>query len=160
MSWEQSNCEIPPHTYCCFSVDQSYATLCNPMDCSMPGFPVLHYLLEFAQTHVHWVDEAIQSSHFLSSPSPPALNRSLLQGLFWVSSLHQVAKVIQDTERQMLVRKWRNRDSHSVLVGMQNGTATVEDSLPVHKIQQLPSLLNFSKELKLPSTQKPAHSCL
>ena len=53
--------------------------LCNPMDCSTPGFPVLHYLLEFAQTQV---SEAIQPSHPLSSPSPPALNFSQHQGLF------------------------------------------------------------------------------
>ena len=59
-----------------------------------PGFPVLHYLLEFSQTHVHWVDDAIQLCHPLSSPSPPALNLSQHQGLFqWVGSLHQVAKV-------------------------------------------------------------------
>ena len=57
------------------------------MDCSTPGFPVLHYLPEFAQTHVHWVGDAIQPSHPLSSPSPPALSLSQHQGLFqWVSS--------------------------------------------------------------------------
>ena len=56
------------------SVSQSCPTLCNPMDCSTPGFPVLHNLLEFTQTHVHWVDGAIQPSHPLSPPSPPALN--------------------------------------------------------------------------------------
>ena len=49
-------------------------TLCDPMDCSTPGFPVLHYLLEFAQTHVHWIDDAIQSTHPLSPTSTPALN--------------------------------------------------------------------------------------
>ena len=63
------------------SVAKSYLTLCNPMNCSMPGFPVLHYLLELAQTHVHWVSDAIQPSHPLLSPSPPALNLS--QHLFW-----------------------------------------------------------------------------
>ena len=64
----------------------------DPMDCSTPGFPVHHQLLEFAQTHVHWVDDAIQLSHSLSSPSPSAFNLSQHQGLFWwVSSLHQVA---------------------------------------------------------------------
>ena len=52
------------------------------MYCSMPGFPVLHYLQEFAQTHVHWVDDAIQPSHPLLSPSPPTFNLSLHQGLF------------------------------------------------------------------------------
>ena len=66
------------------------------MDCSMPGFPVLHQLLELAQTHVHRVGDAIQPSHPLSSPSPPALNLSQHQGLFQgVSSSHQVAKVLE-----------------------------------------------------------------
>jgi len=65
------------------------------MNCNTPGFPVLHYLPKFAQTHVHWVSDAIQPSHPLSSPSPPALNLSQHQGLFqWVSSSHQVAKVL------------------------------------------------------------------
>ena len=58
------------------SVAQSCPTLCDPMDCSMPGFPVHHQLWELAQTHVHWVSDAIQPSHLLSSPSPPALNLS------------------------------------------------------------------------------------
>ena len=66
------------------------------MDCSTPGFPVYHQLLELAQTHVHWVGDAIQPSHPLSSPSPPAFNLSQHQGLFqWVSSLDQVAKVLE-----------------------------------------------------------------
>ena len=56
---------------CCCSVAQSCPTLCDPVDCSMPGFPALHHLLELAQTHVHWVGDAIQPSHPLSSPSPP-----------------------------------------------------------------------------------------
>ena len=64
------------------------------MNCSTPGLPVYHQLLEFTQTHVHWVSDAIQPSHPLSSPSPPAFNLSQHQGLFqWVSSSHQVAKV-------------------------------------------------------------------
>ena len=81
---------------CCYSVTQSYLTLCDLMDCSTPGFPVLHYLPEFAQAHVHWVGDAIQSSHHLSPLSPPALNLSQHQGLLqWVGSLHQVAKVLE-----------------------------------------------------------------
>jgi len=71
------------------SVSQS----CPPMDCNMPGFPVHHQLPELAQNHVHWVGDAIQPPHPLSSPFPPAFNLSRHQGLFqWVSSLHQVAK--------------------------------------------------------------------
>ena len=66
------------------------------MDCSMPGFPVLHHLMELAQTHVHWVSDAIQPSHPLSSPSLPAFNLSQHQSLFqWVSSSHQVTKALE-----------------------------------------------------------------
>ena len=66
------------------------------MDCSTPGFPVLHQLLELAQTHAHRVGDAIQASHPLSSPSPPAFNLPQYQGLFQgVSSSHQVAKVLE-----------------------------------------------------------------
>ena len=63
-------------------VAQSCPTLCNPLDCSTSGLPVCHQLLEFTQTHVHRVGDAIQPSHPLSSPSPPALNLSQHQGLF------------------------------------------------------------------------------
>ena len=76
------------------SVAQSFLTLCDPMDCSSSGFPVHHQLLELAQTHVHRVSDAIQPSHPLSSPSPPAFNLSQHQGLFqWVGSLLQVANI-------------------------------------------------------------------
>ena len=78
------------------SVAQSCLTLCDSMNRSTPGFPVLHHLLELAQTHVHWVLDAIQPSHSLPSPSPLALNLSQHQGHFWwVSSSHQVAKVLE-----------------------------------------------------------------
>ena len=78
------------------SVAQSCQILCDRMDCSTPGLPVHHQLQKFTQTHVHWVGDAIQPSHSLSSPSPPAFNLSQHQGLFqWVSSLHQVAKVLE-----------------------------------------------------------------
>ena len=77
------------------SVSQLCPTLCDPMNHSMPGFPVHHQLPESTQTHVHWVGDAIQPSHPLVSPSPPALNLSHHQGLFkWVSSSHQVAKTL------------------------------------------------------------------
>ena len=70
--------------------------LCDPTDCSTPGLPIHHQLLELAQTHVHRVDDAIQSFHPLLSPSLPAFNLSQHQGLFqWVSSLHQVARVLE-----------------------------------------------------------------
>ena len=68
----------------------------RPMDCSMTDFHVHHQLPEFTQTHVHWVGNTIQLSHPLSSPSPPSSNHSQHQGLFqWVSSLHQMAKVLE-----------------------------------------------------------------
>ena len=78
------------------SVTQLCLTLCNPMDCSTPGFPIHHQLPELTQTHVHRVSDAIQPSHPLLSPSPPAFNLSQHQGLFKrVSSSQQVAKVLE-----------------------------------------------------------------
>ena len=75
---------------------QSCLTLCDPMDCSTPGFPVHHQFLEPTQTHVHCIGDAIQPSHPLLSPSPPAFNLSQHQGLFkWVSSSHQAAKILE-----------------------------------------------------------------
>ena len=78
------------------SVAQSCLTLCDPVNHSTPGLPVHHQLSESTQTQDHQVGDAIQPSHPLSSPSPPALNLSQHQGLFqWVSSSHQVAKVLE-----------------------------------------------------------------
>ena len=78
------------------SLTQLCLTLCDSMDCSKPGLPVHQQLPGFTQTHVHWVGDAIQPSHPLSSPSPPAFNLSQYQGLFkWVSSSHQAAKVLE-----------------------------------------------------------------
>ena len=70
------------YLFCYCSITQLCLTLCHPVDCSTPGFPILHHLPEFAQTHVYWVDDAIQPSHPLLSPSPPALNLSQHQGLY------------------------------------------------------------------------------
>ena len=82
-------------SFCC-SVTKSCSTLCDPMDCSAPSFPVLHSPPEFAQTLVHWVGDAIQPSHSLLTPSPPAFNLSQHQSLFqWVGSSYQVAKVLE-----------------------------------------------------------------
>ena len=78
------------------SVSLLCPTLCNSTDCSKPGFPVHHQLLELAQTDIHRVGDAIQPSYPLQSPSPPAFNLSQHQGLFqWVTSSHQVAKVLE-----------------------------------------------------------------
>ena len=77
------------------SVAQLCPTLCHPMNGSTPGPPVHHQFPESTQTHVHWISDAIQPSHPLLSPSSPAFNLSQHQGLFkWVSSLHQVAKIL------------------------------------------------------------------
>ena len=77
-------------------VAQSCLTLCDPMNRGTPGLPVHHQLLEFTQTHIHQVSDAIRPSHPLSSPSPPASNPSQNQGLFqWVNSSHDMAKVLE-----------------------------------------------------------------
>ena len=78
------------------SVAHSCLTLCDPMNCSMPGLPVHHQCPGLTQTHVHQVSDAIKSIHPLSSPSPPALNASQNQSLFqWVGSSHQVTTVLE-----------------------------------------------------------------
>ena len=86
------------------SVAQSCPTLCDPMDCSTPGLPVHHQLPELAQTHVHQVSDAIQPPHPLLSPCPSAFSLSQHQGLFqWVSSSHQVAKVLEFQSQHSLL---------------------------------------------------------
>ena len=95
---EWMNTEIVVHIHNIqFSlVAQLCLTHCNPINCSTPGLPVHHQLQEFTETHVHRVSDAIQPSHPLSSPSPPALNPSQHQGLFqWLNYLHEVAKVLE-----------------------------------------------------------------
>ena len=78
------------------SVAKFCPAVCDPMDCSAPGFPVYHQLPELTQTHALWVGDAIQPSHPLLSPFPPTFNPSQHQGLFeWVSSSHQVTKVLE-----------------------------------------------------------------
>ena len=87
---------VPPGKPQLSSVAQSCPTLCHLMDCNTPGLPVHQQLPEFTQTHAHWVDDAIQPSHLLLSPSPPAFNLSQPQDLFkWISSSHHVAKVLE-----------------------------------------------------------------
>ena len=83
------------HLPCC-SVVQCCPTLCDPMDYSSPGFPVLYCLLELAEAHIHWVSDAIQPSCPLSSLSPPAFSLSQHQGLFqWMGFSHWIAKVLE-----------------------------------------------------------------
>ena len=87
-------CQVPISLHFS-SVTQSCLTLCDPMDCSTPGLPVHRQLPEFTQTHVHWVGDAIQPSHPLSSPFPPTFNFSQYHGIFqWVSASHQVATAL------------------------------------------------------------------
>ena len=95
--------------FCPSSVTQSCLTLCDPMGCSMPGFPVHHHLPELSQTHVHHVSDAIQPSHPLLSPSPPTFSLAQHQVLFqWVSFSHQVAKVLNfQLQHQSLQWKFR-----------------------------------------------------
>ena len=81
-----------PTTLSVCSVTQSCPTLCDPMNRSTPGLPVHHQLLEFTQTHAHWVSDAIQPSHPLSPPSPPAPNLSQHQGLFLVEMCKNIVK--------------------------------------------------------------------
>ena len=81
---------------CCCSVARLCLTFCDPLDCSIPDLPVLHYLLEFPQIHAHWLSDAIQSSHPQLPPSPFAINLSQHQCLFQrVGSSHQVTKVLE-----------------------------------------------------------------
>ena len=85
-------------SFCCCPVAKSCLTLCNPqeVDSSTQGSSVVHHLPEFSQMHIHWVSDATQTSHPLSTPSPPALSLSWHQSLFqWVNSLHEVAKVLE-----------------------------------------------------------------
>ena len=107
-----SECSLPNLTFSSVqfsSVTLSCPTLCDSMNCSTSGPSVHHQLLESTQTPVHWVGDAIQPSHPLLSPSPPAFNLSQHQGLFkWVSSSHQVAKVLE-FQLQHLSFQWTPR---------------------------------------------------
>ena len=141
---------------CCCSFSQSCLTLCEPMDCSMPGFPVFHYLLEFAQTHVHWVSDAIQPSHPLSSPSPPALNLSQHQGLFqWVSSSHQVAKVLEfQLQHQSFQWIFRTDFLQDGLVWSPCNPRDSQESFPTPQFKSTnSSVLSFLYSPTLTSTQ-------
>ena len=97
---------------CCCSITQSCPTFWNPMDCSTPGFPALHSLTEFAQTHVHWVGDAIQSSYPLSSPSPPAFNLSFppsgpfLMSQLFTSGGHSIVTSASASVLPMNVKGW------------------------------------------------------
>ena len=115
-------------------VTQSCPTLCDPMNHSTPGLPVHHQLSESTQTHVHWVSDAIQPSHPLSSPSPPAPNPSQHQSLFQkVSSSHQVAKVLK-FQLQHQSYQWTPRTDllSDELVGSPCSPGTLKSILQYH----------------------------
>ena len=136
------------------SIAESCPTLCDPMDCSRPGSPVHHQLLELTQTHVHWVGDAIQPSHPLSAPSPPAFNPSKHQGLFkWVSSSHQVAKVLEfRLEHQSF--QWTPRTDllYNGLVGSPGSPSDTQESSPTPQFKSINSLvLSFLYHLTLTS---------
>ena len=128
------------------SVTQSCPTLCDPMNCSTPGLPVHHQLAEFTQTHVHQVDDAIQPSHPLSSPSPPAPNPSQHQSLFqWVNSSHEVAKVLE-FQHQHQSFQWTPRTDllQNGLVGSPGSPKDSQESTPTPQFKSInSSVLSF-----------------
>ena len=123
------------------SVTQSCPTLCDPMNHSMPGLPVHHQFPESTQTHVHWVNDAIQPSHPLSSPSPPALNLSQHQGLFnCVSSSHQVAKVLEfQLQHQSFQWTLRTDLHYDGLVGSPCSLRDPQESSPTPQFKSINS---------------------
>ena len=124
------------------SVAKSCPTLCHPMNHSTPGLPVHHQLLESTQTHVHWVSDAIQPSHPLSSPSPAALNLSQHQSLFqWISSSHLVAKVLE-SQLQHQSFKWIFRTDFlkDGLVGSPCSPRDSQESSPTPQFKSINSL--------------------
>ena len=118
-----------------------FVTLCDPMDCSIPGFPVFQYLPQFAQTHVHWVSDAIQPPHPLSSPSPPAFNLSQHQGLFqWVSCLYQEAKVLEfQLQNQSFQWTFRTDFLWDWLVGFPCSPRHSQESSPIPQFKSIDS---------------------
>ena len=130
------------------SVAQSCLTLCNPMDCSTPGFPVRCWLQELAQTHVHWVGDAIQPSHPLLSPSSPAFNLTQHQCLFqWVSSSHQVAKSIRVSASAsvllMNTQDWSPLGCTDSVSLQSKGLSRVFSNIPLQKHQYFVAQLSL-----------------
>ena len=122
-------------TSCCHcSATESCPTPCDPVDCSTPGFPVLHYHPEFAQTHVHWVSDAIQPSHPLLLPCLFAFNLSQHQGLFqWVCSSHQVAKVFE-LQFQHQSFQWIFRTDFNWMLWSYSSPSDCQESSPTLQI--------------------------
>ena len=143
-----------PPVSCCSVAQSCPPTLCNPMDCSTPGFPVHHHLLELAQTRVHRVGDAIQSSHPLSSFFPPAFDLSQHQGFFkWVSSSHQVTKVLE-FQLQHQSSQWIPRTDllEGGLVGSPCSPRDSKESSPAPQFKSInSSVLRFLYSLTLTS---------
>ena len=112
-------------------------TVCDPTDCSTPGFPVLHHLLEFAQIHVHWVGDVIQLSHPLLPPFSPTFNLSQHQGVLkWVSSLNQVAKVLELQHQSFqLIQGWFPLGLPAVISLPSKGLSRIFSNTTVQKYQ-------------------------
>ena len=127
------------------SVTQSCPTLWDPMDCSTSDLPVHHQILQFTQTRVHWVSDAIQPSHPLSSPSPPALNLSQHQSLFkWVSSLHEVAKGLEfQLQHQSFQWIFRTDFLWKGLAGSLCSPRDPQESSPTPQFKSINSALSF-----------------
>ena len=135
-------------------VTQSCLTLYGPLDFSPSGLPVHHQLPEFTQTHVHWVSDAIQPSHPLSSPSLPAFNLPQHQGLFkWVSSSHQVAKVLEfQLQHQSFQWIFRTHFLQDGLVGSPCSPRDSQESSPTPQFKSInSSALSFLYSLTLTS---------
>ena len=129
------------HSFQFSSVAQLCPILCDPINCSTPGLPVHHQLPEFIQTHVHRVSDAIQPSHPLSSPSPPAPNPPQHQGLFqWINSSHEVAKVLE-FQLQHQSFQWTCRtDLWDGLVGSPCSPSDSQESSPTPQFKSITSL--------------------
>ena len=128
------------------SIAQSCLSLCDPMNRSMPGLPVHHQLLEFTQTHVHRVSDAIQPSHPLSSPSPPAPSPSQHQDLFQrVNSSHEVAKVLEfQLQHQSFQWIFRTDLLQDGLVGSPCSPRDSQESSPTPQFKSInSSVLSF-----------------
>ena len=137
---------LPTLCYCYCSVIKSCLTLCDPMNCSMSGFLVLYYLPEFAQTHVHWVSDAIKLSHPLSPPPPPALNLFQNRGLFqWVGSSYHGGQSIgaspSESVLPMNIQDWFPLGLTGLLSLPSNGLSRVFSSTHYSSLSHVSSTL-------------------
>ena len=128
-------------TYQSSPVTQLCQTLCGPTDCSIPDFPVHHQLLELAQTHIHQVSNAIQPSHPLSSPSPPAFNLSSIRVFSNESTPHEVAKVLEfQLQQQSFQWTLRTNLLQDGLVGSPCSPRDSQESSPTPQFKCINSL--------------------